>query len=1090
MIRAFVSPSSHNRLRAALDFIREHAGKAEILVLGATREAADDLVRELTLSRRATFGIQRASPLQLAARLAVPAMTERGLAPATGLAVQAVATRAAFEVHARRELRTLAPVIEFPGFPAALAGTLHELRGARIPAGELKSPGAQDLSRIVSVYAERLDQDLLCDASALYELATRALNENRPDDLPEAVVLLDVPIQTVVERDFHRALLGRARHAIATVPKNDEETLEALLALGAERQDDTPAAGAVDRLRAHLFSVSAPPRGQADDKVQWFSAPGEARESIEIARRILDVAAQGVPLDRIAVFLRNPEAYVDHLVAAFRRAFVPAYFDRGARRPDPAGRAFLALLACRSEGLSARRFAEYLSFGQVPDPDPDGAPPSDRPEWTPAAEEVLATAAPLRAQQTSLFEEPEVQPPPGPPDADERPVLAGTLRAPWKWEELLVEAAVIGGRSRWERRLRGLRRELELKRDTLRVQERDPGPLAGVERDLTQLGHLERFALPVIEVLDSLPASAAWGEWLDALAQLAPRVLRRPTRVLELLAELRPMASVGPVGIEEVQVVLQPRLASLENDSPAHRFGRVFVASPEGGRGRSFDVVFIPGLAERSFPFPVREDPLLLDRVREESAPSLPRKERRVQRERLRLLLAVGAAERRVVFSYPRIDTAEGRPRVPSFYGLDLVRAVTGDLPEPEQFARDAAASGAARLAWPAPEDPERAVDAAEHDLAVIGDLFRRSDDGATRGRARYLFGLNPHLARSLRARRARWRHVWEPHDGLVRTTPQIADALAANSPEHRVYSVTGLERYATCPYKFLLGTIHRLEPREEPTAIIQLDPMLRGSIIHEVLAETIRALEKSGLLPPAAERLDQATKVLDATLHRVSSRWREDLAPAIPRVWEDEMREIRIDARRWLGRLVDEARQWEPLHVEYQFGFGTPANGAAGHPEPAAIDGSWRLHGAVDAIDVATDGSALRITDYKTGANHFPREAVLAGGRMLQPMLYALAVEWMLHRPVRQARLDFCTTRGGFTTLPVEIGPYQRSQAALALTIINEAISKGLLHPAPLDGACAFCDFRSVCGPTEQSRWHVKDRAPLEPLFELRGLQ
>src|SRR5439155_4892128 len=292
--------------------------------------------------------------------------------------------------HARRELRTLAPVIEFPGFPAALAETLHELRGARIPAGELKSPGAQDLSRIVSVYAERLDQDLLCDASALYELATRAMIENRPDDLPEPLVLLDVPIQTVVERDFHRALLGRARHAIATVPKNDEETLEALLALGAERQDDTPAAGAVDRLRAHLFSVSAPPRGQADDKVQWFSAPGEARESIEIARRILDVAAQGVPLDRIAVFLRNPEAYVDHFVAAFRRASIPAYFDRGARRPDPAGRAFLALLASRSEGLSARRFAEYLSFGQVPDPDPDGAPPSDGPEWTPAAEEVLA----------------------------------------------------------------------------------------------------------------------------------------------------------------------------------------------------------------------------------------------------------------------------------------------------------------------------------------------------------------------------------------------------------------------------------------------------------------------------------------------------------------------------------------------------------------------------------------------------------------------------------------------------------------------------------------------------------------------------
>ena len=47
---------------------------------------------------------------------------------------------------------------------------------------------------------------------------------------------------------------------------------------------------------------------------------------------------------------------------------VPAWFDRGTRRPHPAGRAFLALLACAAEGLSASRFAEYLSLGQLPEP--------------------------------------------------------------------------------------------------------------------------------------------------------------------------------------------------------------------------------------------------------------------------------------------------------------------------------------------------------------------------------------------------------------------------------------------------------------------------------------------------------------------------------------------------------------------------------------------------------------------------------------------------------------------------------------------------------------------------------------------------
>src|SRR5262249_56315443 len=113
------------------------------------------------------------------------------------------------------------------------------------------------------------------------------------------------------------------------------------------------------------------------------------------------------------------------------------------RRPHPGGRALLALLACAAEGLSARRFAEYLSLAEVPDAalptDPDAA-------WT--------------APESDLVEQPE---PPGRPHGDElvpdpdaAPVVSGSLRAPVRWEHLLVEAAVIGGRDRWGRPPAGL----------------------------------------------------------------------------------------------------------------------------------------------------------------------------------------------------------------------------------------------------------------------------------------------------------------------------------------------------------------------------------------------------------------------------------------------------------------------------------------------------------------------------------------------------------------------------------------------------------------------------------------------------------
>jgi ATP-dependent helicase/nuclease subunit B len=77
----------------------------------------------------------------------------------------------------------------------------------------------------------------------------------------------------------------------------------------------------------------------------------------------------------MAVLLRSPEEYRANLEEAFNRAGISVHFDRGTRRPDPAGRAFCALLKCATEGLSARRFAEYLSLGQVPDAVIGGAPP-------------------------------------------------------------------------------------------------------------------------------------------------------------------------------------------------------------------------------------------------------------------------------------------------------------------------------------------------------------------------------------------------------------------------------------------------------------------------------------------------------------------------------------------------------------------------------------------------------------------------------------------------------------------------------------------------------------------------------------------
>src|SRR5205085_2278704 len=154
-------------------------------------------------------------------------------------------------------------------------------------------------------------------------------------------------------------------------------------------------------------------------------------------------------------------------------------------------------------------------------------------------------------------------------------IISGTLRAPWKWESLLVESAVIGGADRWSRRLNGLAEQYRVQIRALEGDDPDSARIPRLERELNNLEHLRHFALPLIEMIAGWPDSATWGDWLHRLEGLAPRVLRKPEHVLRVLADLRPMGAIGPVSLVEVRDVLADRLLSLEVDPPAHRYGRV-----------------------------------------------------------------------------------------------------------------------------------------------------------------------------------------------------------------------------------------------------------------------------------------------------------------------------------------------------------------------------------------------------------------------------------------------------------------------------------------------------------------------------------
>src|SRR5262245_20506649 len=130
MLRIVESPAALERLKSARDFVSGFDPDQEILVIGPTREAVDDFVRSLTVTRNATFGLYRFTLLQLAARITAEYTAAAGLAPATSLATEALAARCINEASTEEALSYFAPVSSFPGFARALARTCMELRMA------------------------------------------------------------------------------------------------------------------------------------------------------------------------------------------------------------------------------------------------------------------------------------------------------------------------------------------------------------------------------------------------------------------------------------------------------------------------------------------------------------------------------------------------------------------------------------------------------------------------------------------------------------------------------------------------------------------------------------------------------------------------------------------------------------------------------------------------------------------------------------------------------------------------------------------------------------------------------------------------
>lgn len=825
-----------------------------------------------------------------------------------------------------------------------------------------------------------------------------------------------------------------------------------------------------------------------DGTVRIVSTADEAAEVTEICRAIQLEAEQGVDFSEMALLVRNPEVYVPLIIDIFEANGIPYYLQ--------AGIPLVATHLAKSLLLFLELLGTNFQRSQVIE---------------------FANLAPLCWK--ALSPKPESVPESWPDES----IVSGFRISPAAWDRLSAEAGVGSGLESWLKRLSALSEELSRK---LALAERPaedsesgiPSPfhcrleifqtetLLGFMRSLdhwkqmfarcrswASLAALTAQALETLFVRDagarlaaSTLAADGGSDGSEDVKKSEPRPLgsgpshesprlRRADseffhrfsavadngawqQLRDIVDSVATLDQVSPeAGLEGWIAALR---STLENDRmSAGRFqdGKVSVLSVMGARGIRHRIVFVPGMTERGFPLTARQDPILLDRERKEineaTGGGLPHKSLRPREELLLFHLCLSGAREKIMLTFPRLDTQTGRPRLPSHYLVRAAEALTGT-------SHDYQTTGAlphlqkVPLSRLGPENPQQALTENEFALAFLAK-DRRVPESLYKSR----------LGRSLDSYRARWSRAFTGYDGFLRS-PDLQN-LIAQWADQQYFSPSRLETFATCPYKFFLLKLMRLQAVQEPEVIQQISALDKGSLVHGILDAFMRRAKEEGYFPLAPDSSAQLHAILEEIAQGSFRAVQEKGITGYPLLWELHSAQILSDLHTFLQKEIEAENEFIPDRFEVSFGKGTDLPVQMALPDGTKLN----LSGRIDRIDVNCSRTAIRVIDYKTGKFWINEQTVFEGGKKLQLSLYLLAAAELyglsnLEESV--AQYYYISSAGKFHVHPFAGTKWEEKRERLArlLQIINAAMRQGLFPATPGEEKqhCKVCDFQLIC--------------------------
>lgn len=296
-------------------------------------------------------------------------------------------------------------------------------------------------------------------------------------------------------------------------------------------------------------------------------------------------------------------------------------------------------------------------------------------------------------------------------------------------------------------------------------------------------------------------------------------------------------------------------------------------------------------------------------------------------------------------------------------------------------------------------------------------------------------------------------------------------------------YSISQLETYAACPYKYFAERVLKIEPIDEPSE--EIEALEMGSLLHTILYEFYTELTKNNIVLHNAKS-GEFNFAADLIFKIAKSKVKALNYNAALSFFEIE-KILGINGKREnsiLYKFLEEERKDPNGYFPelFELGFGK----LKGREEDFSIE-NIKFRGKIDRIDLNHSERKFKVIDYKLGGKK-PTINELYSGLSLQLPLYMYAAKKLIKA---QLRKDYEPDGSEIYSLKYQEEKFGKQSINLTRKSISadeevklneelisicletvkkyvQAIQNGVFHLSTLEDRetkiCQYCNFKFIC--------------------------